>query len=64
MIKNQMENEKNIFFYLLCFLFKQVELHDGQSAVVSIAYGNGPRPPYTKDERRKLVVVRQNTADN
>ncbi|CAF1102884.1 unnamed protein product [Adineta ricciae] len=41
-----------------------IELNDGQSAIVSLAYGNGPRPPYTKDERRKLITIRQNTTDN
>jgi hypothetical protein len=32
--------------------------------VVSVAYGSGNRPPYTKEERRKLVNVRQIKKDN
>jgi hypothetical protein len=50
-----------MFFHFYYFLLSQIELHDGRSAVVSIAYGSGSRPPYTKEERRKLVTIRQNT---
>ncbi|CAF3483831.1 unnamed protein product [Rotaria sp. Silwood1] len=39
-----------------------IELHDGRSTVVSISYGS--QPPYTKEERRKLVTIRQNTGAN
>jgi hypothetical protein len=55
---------KKISLYLYYFLSIQIELHDGQSAVVSVAYGSGSRPPYLKEERRKLVTIRQNTTDN
>ncbi|UJR29976.1 hypothetical protein I4U23_017523 [Adineta vaga] len=41
-----------------------IELQDGQSTIVSVSYGSGHRPPYTKEERRKLVSLRQNTTEN
>ncbi|CAF2526858.1 unnamed protein product [Rotaria sp. Silwood2] len=41
-----------------------IKLHDGRSTVVSISYGSGSRPPYTKEERRKLVIIHQNTVSN
>jgi len=41
-----------------------VDLKDGRSAIVSVAYGHGGRPPYLKEERRSLVYVRQDTTDS
>ncbi|UJR07517.1 hypothetical protein I4U23_011806 [Adineta vaga] len=41
-----------------------IDLHDGRSTIVSVAYSSGGRPPYSKEERSKLVTIRQYTTEN